>query len=92
MRKSVVSLVSLSLLGALAGQLVVTPKVGACECSQDSWRLELDQVTTSDPNVDHSEYWPAMARLIAWEEYVSIEAEDYQEGSVSYAHVEDFSR
>lgn len=92
MWKPIVSVLGLSLLGALAGQLVAPRKARACECSVDTWRLELVEVSSSDSNVDHTEYWPARARLLAWDEYVSIEAETYDPGSVSYAHVEDFSR
>jgi hypothetical protein len=91
MWKPVVALLGLALLGAMAGQLVAPLRARACDCTTPSWRLELAQVTSSDANVDHTEYWPASATLSAYDGYAGIDSNGpYEPGSVSYAQAQEF--
>ena len=52
-----------TLAGGVAGAILSARTVQASDCGVTDWTIELESVTSSDPSVDHSSYWPDTARL-----------------------------
>ena len=56
-------LLVLVLLGMATGKLLASEPVAACSCVTPSVHLELQEVLSSAPAVDHTDYWPSMATI-----------------------------
>jgi hypothetical protein len=65
-------LVLLAAAGAASGQLVNAARARACSCTPEVWDVELASAMSSDPSVDHREYWPQTASLTSYPGHADI--------------------
>ncbi len=54
----------IAVMGGLCGFAASASRVAATTCADpNSWGMDLETTTSTDPNVDHRPLWPAQARL-----------------------------
>jgi hypothetical protein len=76
-------LVTMAVLGAAAGQVATARWTSACKCASPEWRVELREVTSTDPGADHRMFWPPSGFLMAYPGEAHIWADPIAVGMVA---------
>ena len=53
--------VIIAVVASLGGFAASSARAKACTCAPRAWRAHLQSVTSSDPVVDHTPFWPEQA-------------------------------
>jgi hypothetical protein len=57
--------VVVALLGGVGGLAAPGARAKACLCATPTWRAHRQSVTSTDPSIDHTAFWPEQAFVSA---------------------------
>lgn len=72
----------LALGGLVFGASLSPARATACDCAVTQWKLVLKEVSSSDPNVDHSATWPKAMFTLPLTAYITLSNDGYADGII----------
>jgi hypothetical protein len=91
-RRPSVSWVHWAVVGLALGLLFRASWAFACECYDPPLRLQLSELTSTNPDVSHEACWPELAEALGYQGAIEFTAEQAEPGQTRNVECADFGR